>query len=54
MSKNSDEGVLDWDDLSQEDQIRAEQLMNELNNLFKKYSDLMPKEDECKNSNSTD
>jgi len=49
----SNDGVLDWDDLSASDKIKAQELMNELHELFKKYD--TPKEDEsCENSTSTD
>lgn len=37
-SRNSNKEVLDWDELEPEDQKRAEELLNELNNLFVKYS----------------
>lgn len=43
MTTNQNEedarGILDWDQLSRADQIRAEQLLHELNDLFKKYED---------------
>ncbi len=44
--------VLDWDELSPQDQARAEELMNELNQLFNKYTqeDYKP----CEDSTSTD
>lgn len=50
MPPTDNEGVLDWDDLSKPDQLKAEQLLKELNALFKKYSD--PKEDKCEDSTS--
>jgi hypothetical protein len=40
MTSNQNEdnrGILDWEDLSRADQIRAEQLFHELNDLFRKY-----------------
>jgi hypothetical protein len=43
--------VIDWEDLTPEDQRKAEELMHELNNLFKKYD---PKEENCEDSTSTD
>lgn len=47
-----DREVLDWDDLSRPDQIKAEELMRELNELFNKYT---RKEDEpCEDSTSTE
>ena len=51
MTNNNDD-VLDWDELSPEDQIKAELLMKELNNLFNKYT----KEEEkpCEDSTSGD
>ncbi len=30
--------ILDWEELSPQDQARAEELMNELNQLFNKYT----------------
>jgi hypothetical protein len=45
-----DDNVLDWDQLSQEDQEKAEGLLKELNKLFKKYD----KEKECEDSISTE
>jgi hypothetical protein len=30
--------VLDWDDLSEEDKQRAEELMREMNKIFDKYT----------------
>jgi hypothetical protein len=33
----SSRDVLDWDDLSPEDQNRAEELLKELNNMFSRY-----------------
>ncbi len=47
---DNDEGVLDWDDLSQPDKLKAEQLLKELNSLFSKYSN--PKENTCEDSTS--
>ncbi len=47
---DNDEGVLDWDDLSKPDQMKAEQLLRELNALSKKYSN--PKEKECEDFTS--
>lgn len=44
---NADGEILDWDDLSKEDQERAEQLLKELNNLFRKYD---TKEELCEDS----
>ena len=52
MTKNNDNGVLDWDDLSEPDQLRAQQLLKELNELFNKYSHT--EEDECVDSISTE
>ncbi len=44
--------ILDWDDLTPEDQARAESLLEELNNMFKRYN---KKEDlPCDDSTSTD
>ena len=38
MSQNEDEGkILDWDELSDSDQARAEELLRELNTIFDKY-----------------
>jgi hypothetical protein len=43
-----DKDILDWEELSQSDQLRAEELLNELNNIFNKYR---PKENEaCEDS----
>lgn len=48
----SEDNVLDWDQLSQEDQKRAEELLRELNKLFNKYE---PKEEKpCEDSISNE
>lgn len=39
MTNSNNKDVLDWEDLSPEDQERADQLMQELNQLFKKYTE---------------
>lgn len=36
MGSNDNE-ILDWDDLTPEDQAKADSLMQELNTLFSKY-----------------
>lgn len=52
MSQNNEEGILDWDDLSEPDQIKAQQLLTELNNLFNKYSN--PEGKVCEDSTLDD
>jgi hypothetical protein len=52
-AKNNDDGVLDWDELSRPDQIRAEQLLRELHQLFRKYEN-RTEEDSCEDSTLTD
>jgi hypothetical protein len=44
----NEDNILDWDQLSTEDQNRAEELLRELNQLFNKYE---PKEEKpCEDS----
>lgn len=43
--------VIEWDDLSDEDKSRAEQLFQELQELFNKYP--TKKEEACSQENST-
>lgn len=52
MSKHNENGVLDWDRLSPEDQDRAEYLMLELNKLFNKY--LVEEDKPCEDSTSNE
>lgn len=51
---NNDEGVLDWEDLSEADKIKAQQLYEELNELLSKYQ--KPKGDDyvCESFTSED
>lgn len=49
---DSNDGVLDWDDLSKPDQLKAEELLRELNALFSKYSDPKAREEACDDSTS--
>ena len=47
---DSEKDVLDWEDLSPEDQAKVEELYQELNAVFNKYVRNEP----CEDSTSTD
>ena len=53
-AKNNNDGVLDWDQLSRSDQIKAEQLLRELHQLFRKYENIETEDDPCEDSTSTE
>ncbi len=46
----SEGDILDWEDLTPEDQNRAEELLRELNQLFNKYN--KKEEQRCEDSTS--
>jgi hypothetical protein len=49
---NEDNGVIDWDDMSEEDKANATDLLRQLNKLFDKYTE---KDDaKCEDSTSAD
>ena len=48
----NDDNVLDWDQLSTDDQQRAEDLLKELNQLFNKYE--TKEEKSCEDSISNE
>lgn len=45
------EDVLDWDDLSDEDKQRVNEMLQELNDIFRNYKE---REDPCEDSTSTE
>lgn len=45
-----DSNLVDWDDLSRSDQIKAQQLLTELDEMFSKYSANNEKAKVCEDS----
>jgi hypothetical protein len=51
MPQKDNDGVLDWEDLSPKDQQRVNDMLKELNEIFKQYTE---REEPCDDSTSSD